>query len=58
MRLFQMKEAAYGDRLYKMPTDEDIRKEAKWGDGDFTELKHGYEVLWRLRRTLNKTPAG
>lgn len=53
-----MKEAAYGDRLYKMPTDEDIRKEAKWGDGDFTELKQGYEVLWRLRRTLNKTPAG
>jgi hypothetical protein len=39
-------------RLYKMPSDEDIRREARWGDGNFTELKHGYEVLWRMRRTL------
>jgi len=54
MKLRELKEAAYGVRLYKMPSDEDIRKEAKWGDGNFTDLKQGYADLWQLRRSLQK----
>jgi len=52
MKLSEIKEAAYGVRLYKMPSDEDIRKEARWEDSNFADLKQGYEVLWRLRRSL------
>jgi hypothetical protein len=54
MKLSEMKEAAYGDRLYKMPSDEVIRREARWGDCNFTDLKQGYDVLWRQRRSLHK----
>jgi len=55
MELNEMKEAAYGSRLYKMPSDSDIRREAKWGDSEFADLKRGYEVLWRLRSSLYKS---
>lgn len=55
MKLREFKESAYGARLYKMPSDEDIRKEAKWGAGTFEELKKGYADLWQLRRSLQKT---
>jgi hypothetical protein len=54
MKLNEMREAAYGVRLYKMPSDEDIRREARWGDSSFTDLKQGYELLWRQRRSLTK----
>ncbi len=54
MKLRELKESAYGVRLYKMPSDEDIRKEAKWGDGNFEELKKGYADMWQLRRSLQK----
>jgi hypothetical protein len=54
MKLNEMREAAYGIRLYKMPSDEDIRREARWGDSNFTDLKQGYAKLWSLRRSLYK----
>jgi hypothetical protein len=52
MKLGMMKEAAYGDRLYKMPSDETILREAKWDGGSFQEIKTGYEALWRMRHGL------
>jgi hypothetical protein len=54
MRLRRLKEGAYGDRLYKMPSDAVIEREAKWGGGNFADLKREYEVLWRTRRSLHK----
>jgi hypothetical protein len=54
MRLSEMKESNYGIRLYKMPSDEVIAREAKWGGGNFADLKRGYEVLWGPRRSLHK----
>jgi len=54
MKLSEMNEAAYGVRLYKMPSDEDIAREARWGGRNFADLKKGYEVLWGPRRSLHK----
>jgi len=52
MKLSELMEAAYGFRLYKMPSEKEIRKEAKWSDRNFADLKQGYEALWRLRSSL------
>jgi hypothetical protein len=57
MKLSELKESPYGERLYKMPSDEDIRREAKWGHDDFAELKKGYEAMWGLRRSLRQRTA-
>ena len=54
MKLSRLREAAYGDRLYKMPSDAAIDREARWGGGSFADLKLGYETLWGLRRSLNR----
>jgi hypothetical protein len=56
MKLSELKEASYGVRLYKMPSEKDIRKEARWSDGNFADLKKGYEALWQLRSSLCKIP--
>jgi hypothetical protein len=55
MKLSEMKKAEYGVRLYRMPSDGDIMREARWGDSNFADLKRGYETLWRQRRSLNKS---
>ena len=54
MRLREMKEAAYGNRLYRMPSDEAIGREARWSGSSFADMKTGYESIWGLRRSLNK----
>jgi hypothetical protein len=54
MKLSEMKEAGYGVRLYKMPSDATIRREAMYGGGSFAELKVGYAALWKTRQTLSK----
>ena len=54
MRVSRLREGAYGDRLYKMPSDAAIDREARWGGDSFADLKKEYELLWRPRRSLHK----
>ncbi len=54
MKLDDMKAATYGVRLYKMPSNGEIEREARLRGNSFANLKLEYETLWKNRHTLRK----
>ena len=54
MKLSELREAAYDVRLYKMPSDAAIQREARWEGSSFADLKLGYAALWKTRSSLHR----